>query len=160
MHPLSPGIEIMAAETQKVVHTREDNSGTQEMSAARLVDTITGMLLQLPAPQRLEVLRQVEARVKPAASEGEIVRKVNRSGRAFAISMPVRFSEIQGEYIVKIVEGKRIVYEQSGKGDVRIRKLGTAIRIPLPKWAYEAIGSPSYVRVRIEDDKIVVEPAA
>ena len=151
----------MAAETQKVVHTREDNSGTQEMSVARLVDTIAGMLLQLPASQRLEVLRQVEAKIKPApASTDELVRKVIRVSRSFKISLPRKYAGLEGSYVIQVENG-RLIYMPKDKGDVKIRndKSSRVVIVPLPKWAYEQIGSPLYVKVRFEDSRIVVEPA-
>ncbi len=149
----------MAAEAHKVIRAPEPKPGAQEMS---LAETIARMLEPLPLPQRLKVLKEAEKLVLETetvvSSEKEILRKLHRWGRAFAIAMPVRFSGLIGEYNLRL-EGKVLVYERNMKGEVRVRKSGTAIRIPVPKWAYEAIGSPSYVRVRVEDGRIVVEPA-
>ncbi len=151
----------MAAEAQKVI-TRNDKPGAQEMSAAvhRLVDTIAGMLLQLPAPQRLEVLKQVEARIKPThANADELVRKVIRVSRSFYIRAPSKYSIYAGNYTLHIKD-KKVIYERHDeKHDVKVKIEAYGLRIPLPKWAYEQIGSPSYVKVRFEDSRIVVEPA-
>ena len=124
----------------------------------RLVDTIAGMLLQLPAPQRLEVLRQVEAKIRPTASKDELIRKVSRHGRIYAIY--VKASLPDGEYKIHI-EAKRAIYEPVyDNGDVKVhRDRKSSLRIPIPKWVYEAIGSPAFVRVRVEDDRIIIEPA-
>ena len=131
------------------------------MSAAsihRLVDTITGMLLQLPAPQRLEVLRQVEARVKPAASEGEMIRKVSRYGRIYVIS--IRSALPEGNYRIGITDYKAIYEPSPDAGDVKVRRdRRNALRVPIPKWVYEALGEPLFVRVRVEGSRIIVEPA-
>ncbi len=131
------------------------------MSVARLVDTIAGMLLQLPASQRLEVLRQVEAKIKPApASTDELVRKVIRVSRSFKISLPRKYAGLEGSYVIQVENG-RLIYMPKDKGDVKIRndKSSRVVIVPLPKWAYEQIGSPLYVKVRFEDSRIVVEPA-
>ena len=134
--------------------------GAQEMSAAavhRLVDTIAGMLLQLPAPQRLEVLRQVEARVRPIANEGEVIRKVSRAGRGFFITLPAEMRSYVGLYKARL-EGSSLTLEPGGD-DVKIRFYSGRLRLLLPKRLVEALGFPGYVRVRVEGSRIIVEPA-
>jgi hypothetical protein len=150
----------MATEAQKVI-TGRGKHGAQEMSAsiARLVDTIAGMLLQLPAPQRLEVLRQVEAKIKPAASGKEILRKVTKTGGgSYIIALPASFAKYVGTYKVNIEEN-RLILEPSNNADARIRYYGSRLKLMLPKRLVEALGFPEYVRVRVEDGRIVVEPA-
>jgi hypothetical protein len=91
-------------EAQKVI-TERSKPRAQEMSAsiAKLVDTIAGMLLQLPAPQRLEVLRQVEAKIKLAVSGKEILRKVTKTdGGSYIIALPASFAKYVGTYKVNI----------------------------------------------------------
>jgi len=149
----------MAAQAQKVI-TGTPTKREQEMSLAKLVDTITGMLLQLPAPQRLEVLRQVEARIKPTHTNAdELVRKVIRVSRSFKISLPRKYAGLEGSYVIQVENG-RLIYIPKDKGDVKIRndKSSRVVIVPLPKWAYEQIGSPLYVKVRFEDSRIIVEP--
>ena len=124
----------------------------------RLVDTIAGMLLQLPAPQRLEVLKQVEARVKPKPSEGEIVRKLSKTGGgSYTIALPASLANLSGTYRAWI-EKDRLILEPGGV-DARIRRYSTRLRLMLPKRLVEALGFPQYVRVRVEGSRIVVEPA-
>ncbi len=129
------------------------------MSVARLVDTITGMLLQLPAPQRLEVLRQVEARVKPTASKGEIVRRLTRVGRGAAlIALPIGMEDLAGTYKAQIANGKLILIP-SNEADAKIKNYSGRLRLLLPKRLVEALGYPEFVRVRVENGRIIVEPA-
>ena len=152
----------MAAEAQKVIPGKTSTRhGAQEMSIAvdRLVDTIAGMLLQLPAPQRLEVLRQVEARVKPVENENVLIRKVSKGGRAsYFITLPNAYAGLIGEYLVHI-DGRRLIYVPAEKGVARVRAYGGRLRLTVPKGAFESIGSPIYVRVRVEGSRIIVEPA-
>ena len=153
---------MATAEAQKVLPGPEPKPGTQEMSAAavhRLVDTIAGMLLQLPAPQRLEVLRQVEAKVKPLSiAKGEIVRKLSKTGgSSYTIALPASLADMSGTYGARIEEGRLIL--EPGGDDARIRKYGTRLRLMLPKRLVEALGFPNYVRIHIKDSRIVIEPA-
>ena len=86
---------------------------------------------------------------------------MTRRGRSFKVTLPRRYAELEGSYVIR-VEGRRLIYEARDSGDVKVRNYANArvVDVPIPKWAYEAIGMPTFVRVRIEDDKIVVEPAA
>ncbi len=135
--------------------------GAQEMSIAvdRLVDTIAGMLLQLPAPQRLEVLRQVEAKIRPTTSKDELIRKLTKVSGAFQVALPARMKQLVGTYKARIESDRLILLRTHGSSiDARIGFYGSVLKLRLPKRIVEALGFPEYVRIRIEDSKIVIEP--
>ncbi|BES82597.1 hypothetical protein [Pyrodictium abyssi] len=150
----------MATEAQKVIPRDAKTPGAQEMSlsVARAVDSILDILRGLAPHERILALKEVEARIRPTASEEEIVRKVSRYGRIYAVY--VRASLPDGEYKVR-TEAKRAIYEPVYEnGDVKVRRdRKSSLRIPIPKWVYEALGEPLFVRIRIEGSRIVVEPA-
>ncbi|HID41755.1 MAG TPA: hypothetical protein EYP33_06345 [Pyrodictium sp.] len=125
------------------------------------VRQVVGLLQLLPPGDRLEVLRRVEREIRPLVyKEGVITRKVVKTGSAFSLYVSQLMGIRPGSYRVKI-EGNTIVYEHVDTGgDVKVSaRRGGQLRIPLPKWAWEAIGMPSYVRVYADSDRIIVEPA-
>ena len=65
----------------------------------------------------------------------------------------------EGRYNV-IVEGNKLIYvEAHGQGNASIRFYNSIAQVTIPKWALERIGMPEYVVVRIEGDKLIIEPA-
>ncbi|OWJ55615.1 hypothetical protein Pdsh_02170 [Pyrodictium delaneyi] len=136
--------------------------GAPEVSAsiARAVDSILDILRDIPPAYRLQVLRIAESKIRPSIIEsGELVRKVSKGGRAsYFVTLPNNYTELVGEYAIQI-KGKKLIYIPVEKGVARLRTYGGRLRLTIPKGAFEAIGSPSYVRVRVEDGRIVVEPA-
>lgn len=151
----------MAAEAQKVVQARDKTPGTPEVSMAQLtavVDDILRILEHLPPAYRVQALRMAEEKVKPLSiTKGEIIRKLSISGRGYYIALPIEFSKLAGTYRARIEES-RLILEPTGD-DVRIRTYGGKLRMKLPKRLVEALGYPGYVRVRVEDDRIIIEPA-
>ncbi len=152
---------VSRVEARKVVQARDETPGTPEVSIsiARAVDSILDILNNIPPAYRLEVLRQVEAKVK-VSKEDTLIRKVIRVSRSFKISLPRKYAEPEGSYVIQVENG-RLIYVPKDKGDVKVRndKSSRVVVIPLPKWAYEAIGMPAFVHVRIEDGSIIIEPA-
>ncbi len=143
------------------MYVSKPKPGAQEMSLARLpavVDTILKILNDLPPAYRLQALRMAEEKVK-MPKEDMLIRKVIRVSRSFKISLPRKYVGLEGSYAIQVENGK-LIYVPKDNGDVKIRndKSSRVIIVPLPKWAYEAIGSPAFVRVRVENDRIVVEP--
>ena len=138
----------MAAEAQKVIRRPPTQEGAQEMS---LAETIVRMLEPLPPHERLLLLREVEARLVSGIKR---VTRLSRSSFAVYVTNDVPL----GEYKVR-VEGGKLIYEPvEGRGDARVKKYGhRAPRLSIPKWAYEAIGSPAYVRIRVEGSRIIIE---
>ncbi len=153
----------MAAEAQKVIPGKTSTRhGAQEMSISitRAVDSILDILSNVPPAYRLQVLKEAEKRLQPVVAEEKgLVRKVIRVSRSFKVSLPRRYAGLEGSYIIQ-VEGRRLIYVPKEKGDVKVRndRGSRVIVVPLPKWAYEAIGSPMFVRLRLENGKIVIEP--
>ncbi len=153
----------MAVEAHKVIRRPSEPSGAQEMSAsiARAVDSILDILRNVPPAYRLQVLRIAESKIRPSILEGsELVRKVSRSGRSYVVILPLAYAHLEGTYKLTRIE-RSLIYERNENGEIKVRVASSArnLRLPLPKWAYEAIGSPAYVRVRVEGSRIVVEPA-
>ena len=52
-----------------------------------------------------------------------------------------------------------IYVEARGQGNASIRFYNSIAQVTIPKWALERIGMPEYVVVRIEGDKLIIEPA-
>ena len=133
------------------------------MSLARLetvVDGILRLLEDLPPAYRLHALRMAEEKVKPLSIiQGDIVRKLTRtsSGGGYLVALPASLTSLSGTYRARIEEGKLIL--EPGGDDARIRKYGTRLKLMLPKRLVETLGFPSYVRIRVENGRIVVEPA-
>ena len=149
----------MAAEAQKVIPGKTSTRhGTQEMSIARpaeVLDHIVRLLEPLPPHERLLLLREAEARLISHDKTIKKVSKLSRSSFAVYVANDVPL----GEYKVRIENGKLIYEPVEGRGDARVKKYGSrAPRLSIPKWAYEAIGSPMFVRLRLENGKIIIEP--
>ncbi len=145
----------------QVVQTRDKTPGAQEMSTSimRAVDSILDILSNVPPAYRLQVLRIAESKIRPnIVGSGELVRKVSRKSRSYELILPLAYAHLEGTYKLTHIE-RRLIYERNENGEVRARVRSSALRLPLPKWAYEAIGSPAFVRVRVEDDRIIIEPA-
>ncbi len=147
-------------EAQKVLPQNAKTTGP-EVSIEAITKQVLSILEPLPLEQKLKVLKQVEAKIKPTRTNtDELVRKVIRTGRSsFYIRAPSRYSIYAGNYTLHIKNEKAIYERHDEKYDVKVRIEANGLRIPLPKWAYEQIGSPSYVKVRFEDSRIIVEPA-
>ena len=153
----------MAAEAQKVVQARDKTPGTPEVSMAQLtavVDDILRILEHLPPAYRVQALRMAESKIRPSITkDSEVVRKVTKASRgSYLIALPASFSEYMGTYKAYIENG-RLILEPDSTADARIRLYGGRLRLMLPKRLVEALGFPSYVRVRVEDDRIIIEPA-
>ena len=145
----------------QVVQTRDKTPGAQEMSTSimRAVDSILDILSNVPPAYRLQVLKEAESKVRLSiAKSGEIVRKVTKASRgSYLIALPASLANLSGTYRARI-EGNKLVLEADGT-DARIRYYGSRLRLMLPKRLVEALGYPEYVRVRVEDDRIIIEPA-
>ncbi len=152
----------MAAEAQKVIPGKTSTRhGAQEMSIARLesvVSDILRLLEGLPPAYRVQALRLAETKIKPEI-RNELIRKVSRKSRSYELVLPMHYASLEGRYRIVLTDNK-LVYEKDENGDVRLRvnKSARNVRLSLPKWAYEQIGRPSYVKIRFEGSRIVIEP--